>query len=203
VDPKAQVNLTDADSRIMKVSGQGFEQCYNAQLAVDMDSRLIVAPGLTQQVNDKQQVVPMLEKLRALPPELGAVQVLVTDNGFMSEANVRACAAPAGADVASIAPLIAMGRERHHRDPLQRFAPEPLGPVPQEPLAAMAHQLNTREGRALYALRKSTVEPVIGIIKSVMKFRQFLLRGVNLVSGEWDLVCLAYNVKRMHRMQGI
>jgi transposase len=202
VDPKAQVNLTDADSRIMKVQGQGFEQCYNAQLAVDMDSRLIVAPGLTQEVNDKQQVVPMLEKLRALPPELGTVQALVTDNGFMSEANVRACATPEAEDGAPIAPLIALGREPHHADLLQRFAPEPFGPAPQDPLAAMAHRLKTREGRALYALRKSTVEPVIGIIKSVMKFRQFLLRGVNLVSGEWDLVCLAYNVKRMHRMQG-
>jgi transposase len=201
VDPKAQVNLTDADSRIMKVSGQGFEQCYNAQLAVDMDSRLIVAPGLTQEVNDKQQVVPMLEKLRALPPELGTVQALVTDNGFMSEANVKACAAPAGKQATPIAPLIALGRERHHVDPMHRFAPELLGPPPPDPLAAMAHRLKTREGRALYALRKSTVEPVIGIIKSVMKFRQFLLRGVDHVSGEWNLVCLAYNVKRMHRMQ--
>ena len=202
VDPKAQVNLTDADSRIMKVQGQGFEQCYNAQLAVDMDSRLIVASGLTQEVNDKQQVVPMLEKLRALPPELGTVQALVTDNGFMSEANVRACAVSEAEDATPIAPLIALGRESHHADLMQRFGPDLLGPAPQDPLAAMAHRLKTREGRARYALRKSTVEPVIGIIKSVMKFRQFLLRGVNHVSGEWDLVCLAYNVKRMHRMQG-
>jgi hypothetical protein len=145
VDAKAQVNLTDADSRIMKVQGQGFEPCYNAQLAVDMESPLIVAPGLTQEVNDKQQIVPALEQLRALPPELGTVLALVADNGFMSEANVRACAA----DVAPIVPLIAMGRERHHLDPLQRLAAEPLGPPPQEPLAAMAHRLNTREGRAL------------------------------------------------------
>lgn len=203
VDPKAQVNLTDADSRIMKVSGQGFEQCYNAQLAVDMDSRLIVAPGLTQEVNDKQQVVPMLEKLRALPPELGTVQALVTDNGFMSEANVRACAAPQAGDGAPIVALMALGREPHHADLLQRFAPELFGPPPPDPVRAMAHRLKTAEGRALYALRKSTVEPVIGIIKSVMKFRQFLMRGANQVSAEWDLVCLAYNVKRMHRMQGI
>ena len=202
-DTKAQVNLTDADSRIMKVQGNGFEQCYHAQLAVDMDSRLIVAPGLTQEVNDKQQIVPALEKLRALPPELGTVQALVADNGFMSEANVRACATPEVEDDAPIAPLIALGREPHHPDLLQRFAPEPFGPAPQDPVQAMAHRLRTHEGRALYALRKSTVEPVIGIIKSVMKFRQFLLRGVNNVSGEWDWVCLAYNVKRMHRMQCI
>lgn len=201
VDPKAQVNLTDADSRIMRVHGNGFEQCYNAQLTVDMDSRLIVVPGLTQAVNDKQQLIPALERLRALPRELGTVQALVADNGFMSEANVRACAVPEAEDATPIAPLIAMGRESHHVDLMQRFAPEPLGPAPQDPLQAMAHRLKTREGRVLYALRKSTVEPVIGIIKSVMKFRQFLLRGVNHVSGEWDLVCLAYNVKRMHRMQ--
>jgi transposase len=203
VDPQTQVNLTDADSRIMKVSGQGFEQCYNAQLAVDMQSRLIVASGLTQEVNDKQQLIPTLEKLRALPPELGTVQALVADNGFMSEANVKACAAPAAENGTRITPLIALGRERHHVDLMQRVAAEPLGPPPQDPLAAMAHRLRTHEGRALYALRKSTVEPVIGIIKSVMKFRQFLLRGVDYVTGEWDLVCLAYNVKRMHRMQGI
>ena len=201
VDPKAQVNLTDEDSRIMRVQGQGFEQCYNAQLAVDMDSRLIVVPGLTQAVNDKQQLIPALQKLRALPPELGMVQALVADNGFLSEANVQACAAPEAQDAIPIVPFIALGREPHHADLMQRFGPEPLGPVPQDPMQAMAHRLSTREGRALYGLRKSTVEPVIGIIKSVMKFRQFLLRGVNHVSGEWDLVCLAYNVKRMHRIQ--
>ena len=85
---------------------------------------------------------------------------------------------------------------------MQRFGPEPFAAAPQDPLAAMAHRLKTREGRAWSALRKSTVEPVIGIIKSVMKFHQFLRRGGNHVSGEWDLVCLAYNVKRMHRMPG-
>ena len=85
---------------------------------------------------------------------------------------------------------------------MQRFAPEPFGPAPQDAVQAMAHRLKTAEGRALYALGKSTLEPVIGIIQSVMKFRQFLLRGVNLVSGEWDWVCLADNVKRMHRMPG-
>jgi len=120
----------------------------------------------------------------------------------MSEANVRACAAPQAEHATPIAPLIALGREPHHAALMQRFAPQPLGPAPQDPLAAMAHRLRTHEGRALYALRKSTLEPVIGIINSVMKFRQFLLRGVDYVTGEWDLVCLAYNVKRINRMQG-
>ena len=201
VDPRAQVNLTDEDSRIMGAKGKGFEQCYHAQLSVDRESRLIVAPGLTQAGNDKQPLIPALASLRALPPELGTVQALVADNGFMSEASGRACAAAQAEDATPIVPLIALGREPHHADLMQRFGPEPLGPAPPDPLAAMAHRLKTREGRALYALRKRTVEPVIGIIKSVMKFRQFLLRGVNNVSGEWDWVCLAYNVKRMHRMQ--
>jgi hypothetical protein len=100
----------------MKVSGQGFEPCYNAQLAGDRQSRLIVAPGLTQEVNDQQPLIPALEKLRALPPELGTVLALVADNGFPSEANLRACAALAAEEATPIAPLIALGRERHHVD---------------------------------------------------------------------------------------
>jgi hypothetical protein len=91
------------------------------------------AQMLTQAVNDKQQLIPALEKLRALPPELGTVQARVADSGFMSEANVRACAAPEVEDATPIAPLIALGRERHHADLMRRFAPEPLGPAPQEP----------------------------------------------------------------------
>jgi hypothetical protein len=116
----------------------------------------------------------------------------------MSKANVRACAAPR-LRCHSIAPFMALGRERITRL-MQRFAPNPWA----TPQTRCRQGAPTRpRGRALYALRKSTVEPVIGIIKSVIKFRQFLLRSVNLVSGEWDWVCLAYHVKRMHRMQGI
>jgi hypothetical protein len=189
-----QVNFTDEDSRIMPVPGGGFEQAYNAQAAVDTDSLLVVASALTQATNDKQQVVPMLEQLHALPPELGRVKRLLADTGYASEDNVNACAQ------AKIEPLIALGREAHHGGLFERFAePAPL-PRKPTPLAAMRHRLQTRRGRKLYALRKCTVEPVFGLIKQVMKFRQFLLRGINGARGEWSLVCLAWNLKRMNAL---
>jgi len=189
---KDQVNFTDEDSRIMPVPGGGFEQAYNAQAAVDTESMLVVASALTQATNDKQQVVPMLEQLHALPPELGRVKRLLADTGYASEDNVNACAQ------AKIQPLIALGREAHHGSLLERFAePAPLHGKPT-PLAAMRHRLQTRRGRKLYALRKCTVEPVFGLIKQVMKFRQFLLRGLTGARGEWSLVCLAWNLKRMN-----
>jgi len=186
-----QVNLTDDESRIMKVAGGGFEQCYNAQALVDTGSLLVVVADLTQAANDKQQVTPMLEKLDALPEALGSPATLLADNGYFSAANVETCRD------AGIEPLIAVGREDHHA-PWQARLGEP------GPLAAgatrgeeMKHRLKTCAGRAAYALRKQTVEPVFGIIKSVMGFRQFLLRGLVNVRNEWTLVCLAWNLKRM------
>src|SRR5712692_2577285 len=191
-----QVNLTDDESRIMKVSGGGFEQCYNAQVAVDMDSLLIVRTNTVQACNDKQQIEPMLKKLEALPDELGKVKTLVADTGYYSEANVNACGE------SHITPLIAMGREAHHPDPLDRFRePAPLAAAATQ-TERMRHRLKTKEGRALYARRKCTVEPVIGIIKSVLGFRQFLLRGLQNVKGEWDLVAFAWNLKRMFVLAG-
>jgi transposase len=189
--PADQVNLTDEESRIMPVPGGGFEQCYNAQAAVAAGSLLVVAADVVQASNDKQQVVPMLEKLDALPDELGAIETLLADNGYFSEANVQACAA------AEIDPLIAMGRQPHHPPLAERFAPAPPPLNNPTPVAAMAHRLKTPEGRALYALRKHTPEPVFGIIKSALGFRQFLLRGLDNVRGEWNLVSMAYNVKRL------
>jgi hypothetical protein len=189
---KDQVNFTDEDSRIMPVPGGGFEQAYNAQAAVDTGSLLVVASALTQATNDKQQVVPMLERLQALPQDLGWVKQLLADTGYASEDNVNACAQ------AKIEPLIALGREAHHGGLFERFAePAPLRGKPT-PLVAMRHRLHTRRGRKLYALRKCTVEPVFGLIKHVMKFRQFSLRGIAGARGEWNLVCLAWNVKRMN-----
>ena len=189
---KDQVNFTDEDSRIMPVPGGGFEQAYNAQAAVDTDSLLVVAAALSQAPNDKQQVVPMLERLQALPEDLGRVKRLLADTGYASEDNVSACAQ------AKIQPLIALGREAHHGGLFDRFTdPAPL-PAKPTPLAAMRHRLQTRRGRKLYALRKCTVEPVFGLIKRVMKFRQFSLRGISGARGEWSLVCLAWNLKRMN-----
>ncbi|HSO94163.1 MAG TPA: IS1182 family transposase [Candidatus Dormibacteraeota bacterium] len=189
--PADQVNLTDEESRIMPVPGGGFEQCYNAQAAVAAGSLLVVATDVVQASNDKLQVVPMLAKLDALPEEPGAIETLLADNGYFSEANVQACVA------AEIDPLIAPGRQPHHPPLAERFAPAPPPPDNPTPVAAMAHRLKTPEGRQLYALRKHTPEPVFGIIKSALGFRQFLLRGLDNVRGEWNLVTMAYNVKRM------
>ena len=178
----------------MPVPGGGFEQAYNAQAAVDIDTLLIVGQAVTQAANDKQQVVPMLEQLHALPEDLGRVKRLLADTGYASEDNVNACAQ------AKIQPLIALGRDAHHGSLFARFAePAPL-PSKPTPLAAMRHRLQTRRGRKLYALRKCTVEPVIGVIKHIMKFRQFLLRGMAGARGEWSLVCLAWNLKRMNTL---
>jgi transposase len=191
---KDQVNFTDEDSRIMPVPGGGFDQADNAQAAVDTATLVVVAPAVTQATNDKQHVLPMLEQLNALPRELGRVKTLLADAGYASEDNVNACAQ------AKIRPLIALGRHKHHPSLRERFAePGPLRGKPT-PLQAMRHRLKTRRGRELYALRKSTVEPVFGLIKQVMKFRQFLLRGRAGAQGEWSLVCLAWNLKRMNAL---
>jgi transposase len=196
--PTDQVNLTDEESRIMPVSGGGFDQCYNAQAVVATDSLLVIAAEVTQAPNDKQQLEPMLDKIADLPVALGKVDELLADNGYFSQPNVNACAA------AGIDPIIAMGRETHHPSLDERFPKEPPEPppAPATPLEAMNHRLKTSEGKKLYALRKQTPEPVFGIIKSVLGFRQFLLRGLENVRGEWSLVTMAWNMKRMFALAG-
>ena len=175
----------------------GFEQCYNAQATVAADSLLVVTIDVVQAPNDKQQLEPMLGKLAVLPDELGNVEALLADNGYFGESNVNACAS------AGIDPVIAMGREAHHPSLDERFAgPPPSPPKDPTPLAAMDHHLKTPEGKKLYALRKQTPEPVFGIIKSVLGFRQFLLRGIDNVRGEWNLVTMAWNMKRMFVLAG-
>jgi transposase len=189
--PTDQVNLTDAESRIMPVPGGGYEQCYNAQAVVAVGSLLVVAHDVTQATNDKQQVEPMLAKIGSLPGELGKVEDLLADNGYFSEGNVNACAA------GGIAPVIATGREAHHPSLEERHAPAPPAPKDPTPLEAMRHRLQTPAGKQRYALRKQVVEPVFGIIKSVLGFRQCLLRGLDQVRGEWSLVTMSWNIKRM------
>ena len=186
---KDPINLTDEESRIMKVAGGGFEQCYNGQLAVDLDSLLIVATDTGQACNDNQQVDLMLTQLDTLPDALGKPVNLATDTGYVSEANVTA-----GGEQ-KITPLIAVPREAHPPDPLplKKGAPE---------VARMRPALLTMAGRALYAPRQCTVEPVIGIVKSVMRCRQFSLRGLAHVKGELNLVAMAWNLKRMFVVAG-
>lgn len=186
-----QINLTDEESRIMPVCGGGFEQCYNAQAAVDTHTMLVVATTLTQAPNDKQQVQPMIKVLQAQAVKLGDAKSLIADAGYCSENNVKAC------EQARIEPLLSLARQDHHPHWRARFTePAPLA-EDATPMQAMTYRLSTVAGKAAYALRKQTVEPVFGIIKSVMGFRQFSLRGLRKVTGEWNLVCLAWNVKRM------
>jgi transposase len=189
--PTDQINLTDEESRIMPVAGGGFEQCYNGQAVVAAGSLLVVAAEVVQAANDKQQLQPMLNKLAVLPGSLGNVETLLADNGYFSAANVTACAA------AGIDPLIAMGRQPHYPSLAERFEDTPPPPENPTPVEAMAYRLKTPDGRKLYALRKQVPEPVFGIIKSVLGFRQFLLRGLDRVQGEWSLVTMAWNMKRL------
>ncbi len=194
---KDQVNLTDEDSRIMPVAGGGFDQAYNAQAAVAAGSMLVVCRDVVQAPNDKQQIEPVLNQIVSLPEALGKTETLLADSGYFSQTNVEACAE------AKITPLIAAGRERHNRSWKDRFAAAP--PEPDNPtlVEAMQHRLATPEGRKLYALRKQTPEPVFGIIKSVMGFRQFHLRGLQQVKGEWSLVTMAWNMKRMFALSQV
>ncbi len=190
-----QVNLTDEESRIMP-SAEGFKQAYNAQAAVDLDTMCVISAHVTQSPNDKQEVNPTLEALDKLPEQLGKVDTLLADTGYFSEANVNKCIE------AEVTPLFSTGRQKHNQPLQERFTkPEPL-PDNASPVEKMKYHLKTPEGKQLYGKRKSTVEPVFGIIKHVMGFRQFMLRGYEAVSGEWTLVSIAWNLKRMFALNG-
>ncbi len=263
-----QVNLTDPESRIMPTSAGGFEQAYNAQAAVDLDTHLIVGNHLSQKPNDKREMAPALEGLARLPEELGRVENALGDTGHHSEDNAELC------EKAGVTPWIANGRQQHNApleerlrqaqeegspaeanagtgieedahargnaatgveegDPrstrgdaaasAEQEAPaggdaaasaEQAAPARGDAAASaegdaraqgsaaarMAKRMRSALGKALYAKRKSTVEPVFGIIKSVLGFRQFLLRGIEAAQGEWNLVCMGWNLKRMHAL---
>lgn len=188
---KDQYNFTDPDSRIMKDKGS-FNQCYNAQAAVDTATMLIVGQHLTDAPNDKQQ---LHSGLQAISPAAGKISNTLVDSGYYSEAAVTRV------ETSETGPTIyaAMHRQSHGRSiaQLEKQA-DPLAPPPGAPLAEiMAHRLATAEGKALYRLRKQTVEPVFGIIKEVLGFRRFMLRGKEKASLEWTLVSTAYNLKRL------
>jgi hypothetical protein len=185
-----QYNFTDPQSRIMKSSKAGFQQCYNAQVAVDQDSLLIVAHTLSNHPNDQQEAVPTVD---AIPAELGRPPAAALDTGYFGAPNVTAL------ERRGIEPYIATGREPHHQTWQERFLEQPTPPTDTASLKEkMAYKLRTEIGKAIYGLRKCTVEPVIGIIKEALGFRQFSLRGLTAATGEWCLVCLAFNIKRLH-----
>jgi transposase len=198
--PTDQYNFTDPESRIMKAgNGEHFEQAYNAQAAVDVDSRLIAGQRVSQAANDKQELVA---NVAAIPAQAGSVAAVLTDSGFFSEAAVQQIeqgpdGAPTGTTV--YAPLEKTSHHRSVADLEKKAEPEP--PAAGASVAeVMRHRLKTGSGKALYKLRQQTVEPVFGIIKSVVGFRQFLLRGAAQVSLEWELVCVAYNFRRLHTL---
>ncbi len=191
---KDQYNFTDPDSRIMKnANNNGFDQHYNTQVVVDHESRLIVGDWLCDHPNDKQAALPTID---SVPPQLGQPQSANLDTGYFSEANIT------GLEARGIDPYIATGRSPHHQGWRLFFDDNPEPPPADASIKEqMAFKLRTTIGKAIYRLRKSTVEPVIGIIKEVIGFRQFSLRGLPAVAGEWTLVCLAYNLKRLHTLQ--
>lgn len=190
---KDQYNFTDPDSRIMKNSqDQGFDQHYNVQVAVSQANLLIVGESLSNHPNDQAEAEPTLDSIST---KLGKPEAGALDNGYFSAANI------AMFENRGIEPYIATGRDSHNQSWQERFEAEPSPPpADASPKVQMAYKLKTEIGKAIYAARKSTVEPVIGIIKEVLGFRQFSLRGKLAAAGEWCLVCLAFNLKRLHSL---
>jgi transposase len=195
ISSKAQVNLTDGDSRIMPIAGGGFEQSYNAQAGVDVGSHMIVEEHVTQACNDKQELKPTLEGLEELQekaPELGKVEKILCDAGYYSKENLEAV------EEAGMSPYIPAGREKHNERLETRM--EGAGPEPEEGAGVekrTAHRLKTESGRKEYGKRKGTSEPVFGIIKKIMGYGSFMTRGLLNVQKEWTLVCIGYNLKRL------
>lgn len=198
--PGDQYNFTDPESRIMKAgTGQHFEQDYNAQAAVEVESRLIVGERVSQSANDKQELLPTLA---AIPTEAGRLAAALVDSGFFSAQAVARIERAADGTPTGTVVYAAVEKTGHHRSvaALEK-QPEPEPPAADASgIEVMRHRLKTTAGKTLYKLRQQTVEPVFGIIKAVLGFRQFHLRGRAKVALEWTLVCLAYNLKRLHRL---
>jgi transposase len=190
---KDQYNFTDPDSRIMKNSANsGFDQHYNVQVAVDQDSLFVVGSTLSNHPGDTYEAIPTVD---AIPSAIGQPKAAALDKIYFSPENIQ------NLEARNIDPFIATGREPHHKSWRERFAQTPEPPSDDaSPIVKMAYKLQTEIGKAIYGLRKSTVEPVIGIIKEVLGFRQFSLRGLGAAAGEWCLVCLAWNLKRLHKL---
>jgi len=198
--PKEQINFTDPESRIMPVGSKGrFEQAYNAQGAVEIESRLIVGERVSTAPNDKQELVPDLE---AIVPAAGPVSEVLVDSGFVSEEAINQVEKSQADEDTGVRVLAAVRREPHGRriKDLEKRADPPPPPSGASFTERMAHRVSTKAGRERYKLRQQTVEPVFGIIKEAMGFRRFSLRGKAKVGLEWTLVCLAYNVRRLHRV---
>ena len=202
-DPKAQYNFTDPQSGIMKAgNGQHFEQAYNAQAAVDQ-AMLIVGERVSVAANDKQEWVPTVAAIS--PVVVAEVKAVWVDSGFYSEAAVQAVEEKPAGVATGVTVYAAVAKRSHHKTVADLLAqPEPAAPGPEATAKEiMAHRLKTAVGKALYKFRKQTVEPVFGIIKELMGFRRFTLRGREKVSLEWTWVCVSYNLKRMFTLKNL
>jgi len=202
-DPKAQYNFTDPESRIMKAgNGAHFEQAYNAQAAVD-EQMLIVGERVSAAPNDKEQLVPTVAAIS--PVVAAAVKAVLTDSGFYSEAAVRTVEQTPAGEPTGITVYAAVAKHSHHKTVADLLPQaEPTAPGPEASAKeVMAHRLKSAPGKALYKLRKQTVEPVFGIIKEVLGFRRFRLRGRVKAGLEWTLVCVSYNLKRMFMLKNL
>lgn len=190
-EPKAQRNFTDPESRIMKDgASKSFEQSYNCQAGVDEKTQIIVATNVTQEPNDKQQLKPLVEDIKN-NSEGNKPAKISADNGYFSETNVDYL------EVEGIEGFIATGRQKHGDVP----ATAGRGRIPKDATTQerMSRKLRTRKGRETYSKRKYIVEPVFGQIKEARGFRRFLLRGLENVSAEWDLICLTHNLLKLFR----
>jgi transposase len=189
VDDKAQYNFTDPESRIMKANNKGWDQSGNAQAVVDSTAQIIVAADVTNQATDVKQAEPMLEQAKENVGEEAGIERVSMDAGYFSEANVK------WLEEQRIDGYVATGRLKHS----ERVAAAPRGRIPGRLSIKerMARKLRTLKGRATYARRKAIVEPVFGQVKRVMGFRQFLVRGLKKMRGEWRLACLCYNLRRI------
>ncbi len=191
---KDQYNFTDPESRIMK-GADGFVQGYNAQAAVEPDFQLIVGQAVTQAANDKEQLLPMVEVIEQQSGQ--RPEEILADSGYCSEKNLEGLESADHAEQKIIG-YIATERLKHgeHKEPC------PRGPLPKEATRVdrMRRKLKTKAGKAVYAARKAIVEPVFGQIKQARGFRQFLLRGIEKVRGEWSLVCLTHNILKLYRL---
>jgi transposase len=186
---KAQYNFTDPESRMLKGS-DGFVQGYNTQIAVEPVFQLIVGQRVTQAANDKQQMVPLVE---AIEEQSGQKpEGVLADNGYCSDENLKYLARK------RMEGFVATGKQKHS----QRREPCPRGPLPREAsrVERMERKLETKVGAAVYATRKFIVEPVFGQIKQARGFRQFLLRGIEKVRGEWALICMTHNILKFHKI---
>ena len=197
--PGAQRNFTDPESKIMKTSDGAYHQCYNGQAVVDATAQVIVAAELSDQAPDARQLEPALEQLAdnlaAIEAELPADAALTADAGYFSEDNVRITARH-GLDA-----HIATGRFKHS----EPQPPAPRGPVSKSatPKQRMARKLRTKKGRALYARRKTIVEPVFGQMDTVQDARQLLLRGKQSARDQWRFHCAIHNLLKLHRAGGL